>query len=355
MSSSRCLNSNTRALWIFAFFCWSWCVIPRLNEIIGIPLATLEYDGFLGLKTDTSHETFSRHFHPCAHITLWLKVSQRVSHEKHVHPHVITCLSVCCFLVLSSSSVSRASTFSLTSTCSLSWTSTFMWSRPPSIKPNAHSQNEEYWPMSIHNPLTSTLVDQSAAYVTDLNVSRTFVVSYTLTIGLLFLFLFMKVSHDPHVCVVLDTLNFVNWRVVQRQCGDACLHFACCVSCSLVLVFFGTHSIASLSCVVTMATWIRRWNPVVATSRRIVEEWEQEVYASIYSDQEIEHHCRDPCPRVRDFIHPVQFGIFPNRLPFATSRRRDSIWLRRCLVRTRRVSEWVKVNRASTLERHLVS
>ena len=33
---------------------------------------------------------------------------------KHVHPHVITCLSVCCFLVLSSSSVSRASTFSLT-------------------------------------------------------------------------------------------------------------------------------------------------------------------------------------------------------------------------------------------------
>ena len=39
---------------------------------------------------------------------------------KHVHPHVITCLSVGCFLVLSSSSVSRASAFSLTSTCSLS-------------------------------------------------------------------------------------------------------------------------------------------------------------------------------------------------------------------------------------------
>ena len=26
-----------------------------------------------------SHETFSRHFHPCAHITLWLKVSHDVS------------------------------------------------------------------------------------------------------------------------------------------------------------------------------------------------------------------------------------------------------------------------------------
>ena len=73
---------------------------------------------------------------------------------KHVHRHVITCLSVCCFLVLSSSSVSRASTFSLTSTCPLSWTSTLMWSRTPSTKPNAHPQNEEYCPVAIHNPLT---------------------------------------------------------------------------------------------------------------------------------------------------------------------------------------------------------
>ena len=107
-----------------------------------------------GVDRYTSHETFSRHFHPCAHITLWLKVSQRVSHEKHVHPHVITCLSVRCFLVLSSSSVSRASTFSLTSTCSLSWSSTSMWSKPPSTEPNAHLQNEEYCPVAIHNPLT---------------------------------------------------------------------------------------------------------------------------------------------------------------------------------------------------------
>ena len=63
--------------------------------------------------TDTPHtRLFSRHIWPCAHITLWLKVWHDVSCMKHVHPHVITCLSVCCCLVLSSSSVSRASTFS---------------------------------------------------------------------------------------------------------------------------------------------------------------------------------------------------------------------------------------------------
>ena len=61
----------------------------------------------------TSHETSSRHIRLCAHITLWLNVSQRVS-DTITHAHVITCLSVCCFLTLSSSSLSRASTFSLT-------------------------------------------------------------------------------------------------------------------------------------------------------------------------------------------------------------------------------------------------
>ena len=40
--------------------------------------------------------------------------------KKNVHAHVTTCLSVFCYLVLSPSSVSGASTFSLTSTCSLS-------------------------------------------------------------------------------------------------------------------------------------------------------------------------------------------------------------------------------------------
>ena len=70
--------------------------------------------------------------------------------QKHVHPHVITCRSVCCFLVMSSSS--RASTLSLTSTCSLFWTSTPIMSTTPSIKPKMHPQNEEYCPVAIYNP-----------------------------------------------------------------------------------------------------------------------------------------------------------------------------------------------------------
>ena len=64
------------------------------------------------------------------------------------------CLSVCCFLVLSSSSVSRASTFSLTSTCSLFRTSTPIVSRTPSTKPKAHPHNEEYCAVATYNPLT---------------------------------------------------------------------------------------------------------------------------------------------------------------------------------------------------------
>ena len=55
----------------------------------------------------------------CTHHSVAQGVARRVC-IKHVHPHVITCLSVCCFLVLSSCSVSRASTFTLTSTCYLS-------------------------------------------------------------------------------------------------------------------------------------------------------------------------------------------------------------------------------------------
>ena len=54
--------------------------------------------------------------------------------------------------LLSSSSVSRA--FSLTSTCSLSKTSTPTMSRSPSMKTNAHPQNEEYCPVATCNPLT---------------------------------------------------------------------------------------------------------------------------------------------------------------------------------------------------------
>ena len=71
------------------------------------------------MLTDTPHEFFSAPSPLCTHHIVSQGVARRVC-VKHVHPHAITFLSVCCFLVLSSSSVSRASTFSLTSTCSLS-------------------------------------------------------------------------------------------------------------------------------------------------------------------------------------------------------------------------------------------
>ena len=42
----------------------------------------------------TSHESFSRKISPCAHITLWLKVSKR-AHSLHPHAfHDVTCLTV---------------------------------------------------------------------------------------------------------------------------------------------------------------------------------------------------------------------------------------------------------------------
>ena len=90
-----------------------------------------------------SHETFfSTLSSLCTHHIVAQGVARRVC-IKHDHPHVITCQSVCCSLVLSSSSVSRASTFSLTSTCLLFYIPTPMMSRTPSIKPNAHPKIEE--------------------------------------------------------------------------------------------------------------------------------------------------------------------------------------------------------------------
>ena len=99
----------------------------------------------------------------CTHDVVAQGFARRVC-IKHVHPHVITCLSVCCFLVLSSSSVSRASTLSHSSTCSLSCTSTPMLSRSPSITPNAHPQNKEYCIVTIQNPLAVWKVMQRNAW-----------------------------------------------------------------------------------------------------------------------------------------------------------------------------------------------
>ena len=96
----------------------------------------------------------------CTHHIVAQGAARRACIQR-VHPHVITCLSVCCFLVLSSSSVSRASTFSLTSTCSLFRTSTPTVSRKPSIKPKAHPPNEEYCSVAIYNPLTRKMVNHA--------------------------------------------------------------------------------------------------------------------------------------------------------------------------------------------------
>ena len=95
-------------------FCYSWF---RLQSI-GI------HCNRRGVWTEHPHSAFFSHIcilsSLCTHhiVAQAQGVARRVC-IKHVHPHVITCLSVCCFLVLSSSSVSRTPTFSLTSTRSL--------------------------------------------------------------------------------------------------------------------------------------------------------------------------------------------------------------------------------------------
>ena len=68
-----------------------------------------------------SHSIFSHALYTRVHTTLWLKVLQRVSHAKHVHPHVIMCLIVPMSLfALNSSSLSCVSTFCPLSTSPIS-------------------------------------------------------------------------------------------------------------------------------------------------------------------------------------------------------------------------------------------
>ena len=83
------------------FFCYSWFRLSRLRSTVT--------DG--GVDRTPSQRVFS---HTCTLSSLFTHhiVAQGFARRvciKHVHPHVIPCLSVCCFLVLSSSSVSRAS------------------------------------------------------------------------------------------------------------------------------------------------------------------------------------------------------------------------------------------------------
>ena len=53
-----------------------------------------------------------------------------------------------------------------------------MWSRPPSTKPNAHPQNEEYCPVPIHNPLTSYEPNQLDNQLDNFDYSETFAVIF---------------------------------------------------------------------------------------------------------------------------------------------------------------------------------
>ena len=99
-----------------------------------------------GVWTEHPHTRLSRTLSSlCTHHIVAQGVARRVC-IKHVHPRVITCLSVCCFLVLSSSCLSCLYVLSLTSSCSLFRTSTPIMSRTPSIKNKAHPQNETIAP-----------------------------------------------------------------------------------------------------------------------------------------------------------------------------------------------------------------
>ena len=82
---------------------------------------------------------------------------------KITHAHVITCLTVCCFLALSSSSPSRASTFSLNcQTCSLSCSSTSMWSKPSRNKTTALTHNEGVLPRGDTQPFSHVMSPNSS-------------------------------------------------------------------------------------------------------------------------------------------------------------------------------------------------
>ena len=61
-------------------------------------------------------------------------------------------------------------------------------------------------------------------------------------------------------------------------------------------------------------------------------------------------------PCVRDSIHPVQLGIFPNRLllPYSDDKILSGYKEEASSIRDG-YTPWVKVGPASTLERHLVS
>ena len=118
-------SSPSSSCWYASEWSWKWAHkfficsnLSFLSQLVSFTVGRSTVTD-VGCGQDSLTSYFLMHF-TRVYTTLWLKMSHDVSFLKYVHPHVIACLSVCCFLVLSSSSVSRASTFSLTSTCSLS-------------------------------------------------------------------------------------------------------------------------------------------------------------------------------------------------------------------------------------------
>ena len=59
---------------------WAWLRGKGLASIWALACQDSSHVGNagVGVGRTPSHETFSQHFHPCAHITLWLKVSHDV-------------------------------------------------------------------------------------------------------------------------------------------------------------------------------------------------------------------------------------------------------------------------------------
>ena len=101
-----------------------------------------------------TRDFFSTHSSLCAHHIVAQGVAAPCLHKNNVHPHVITCLSVCCSFVLSSSSVSRASTFFfhfyLFSVLNFNL---HVVETARALNPLRTRRNEEYCPVAIHNPL----------------------------------------------------------------------------------------------------------------------------------------------------------------------------------------------------------
>ena len=90
----------------------------------------------------------------CTHHIVAHGVARRVC-IKHVHPHVITCLSVCCFPCFCLLPLSLVTLRSLSLLLVLySKLQLTTMSSPPSMKPKAHWPNEEYSSVAVYNPLT---------------------------------------------------------------------------------------------------------------------------------------------------------------------------------------------------------